>query len=886
MSEPTATLLGYEAISTHQERLTWWVISGSMLDVVIDPCPRRPLPEAVASIGGAPISEVDVQPRQGRKRRIRIRLGVAPQGCIGDLRVRLGGTQWRWPLRFTIGLRESDAYLWKLQAPDPSRDELRARLSTAEGVELMWGRFVLGQLSRQAGDWPAMFTAWSEASALALDLGVPTWATRCLRASAQIALEQGQFSRARRLLTAVRAQQPPSDIAGHLRADYVEGLLLNAEGNPAAGALVLSDVVDRARYWLMPDSLVDELQRTLTAVLGDRVGVDADARPDEWTTATPEQLVNHAWRLIVRAYTESCAEAIVEAEKLLHAVVEVIQAEGNPEIVARTLLNLGWCAWLRSDPEDARGWHDRAREASTSSSAHSPSQLEGLLLEGTLLMAVERPLDALSAFARCSARAQAAKSRTSGPHGSRLVCAAEHGRGRALASLGRWDEALAAYRRASTEVDMLLVRLGVGQTSAFFGERSPTFDPVALSDDLADALRATGRQAAVFAERDAANARCRGHLRDMGAAATLDATGRAKVAELDATLCSMQDEMATLYNARGLSDEDRQAALDALSREYRRTWERRRLASGTPLETLRGVEVDTVSEALPSDEGLLLVWRHASSGEERWWVNASGASCVSGDLTSAELSTHTAGLAHLYVIASPCTDAWRSLSGAQRADEQPLATALSLSFLPSASECLRSWPEASNPPVVIVDTRNDLLAAETDGEWLASTLDARLLQGSAADAVTVRDVMRGATLLHFSGHGEPVACLRDCAALKLAHGALLRPEDLVTGGAAPVQVVLNGCDTGRGFADNALSLPAAFLAAGAMQVLVTTRPVPDEHASAFIRALYTYGGAADLAEGLRLASYDAWSAGLDIWTAYRLVGRRRPSGASPAEPSR
>jgi CHAT domain-containing protein len=86
------------------------------------------------------------------------------------------------------------------------------------------------------------------------------------------------------------------------------------------------------------------------------------------------------------------------------------------------------------------------------------------------------------------------------------------------------------------------------------------------------------------------------------------------------------------------------------------------------------------------------------------------------------------------------------------------------------------------------------------------------------------------SLLHYAGHATFGGPDGVDSALPLANGASLTPGDVLALASAPAHVALFGCDTGRESANgtlDALGLANAFLAAGASDVLATSRVVDD-----------------------------------------------------------
>jgi CHAT domain-containing protein len=106
---------------------------------------------------------------------------------------------------------------------------------------------------------------------------------------------------------------------------------------------------------------------------------------------------------------------------------------------------------------------------------------------------------------------------------------------------------------------------------------------------------------------------------------------------------------------------------------------------------------------------------------------------------------------------------------------------------------------------------------------------ARTLTGPAATAGAVVAAVDGAGLVHVAAHGHFRADNPQFSSLRL-HDGPLTAYDLECLDAAPHQVVLSACNSGRTpdlAGDEVLGLVAVFLALGTVTLIATVAPVPD-----------------------------------------------------------
>ena len=147
----------------------------------------------------------------------------------------------------------------------------------------------------------------------------------------------------------------------------------------------------------------------------------------------------------------------------------------------------------------------------------------------------------------------------------------------------------------------------------------------------------------------------------------------------------------------------------------------------------------------------------------------------------------------------------RHLVAAQQAEAKPSASALVV-----------------NNPRPLPVQYDPLLLADAEAALVASRFPARVLVGREATTEAVIDGFRGADLIHFTCHGTVSRDLGYTGTLLLARSEILAYRHLRSTDRLQAQlVVLAACRSGAaGVAvEHPLSLPAAFLAAGARAVV-------------------------------------------------------------------
>jgi len=218
----------------------------------------------------------------------------------------------------------------------------------------------------------------------------------------------------------------------------------------------------------------------------------------------------------------------------------------------------------------------------------------------------------------------------------------------------------------------------------------------------------------------------------------------------------------------------------------------------------------------------------------------------------------------LHVVIDPRLSAL-PLAAVQRAGRR-LVEDRALTYAPSLSAIgCRPRPRASGRRV-IGDPLGDLPAARRESTWVGDVLGSPPMVGARASRASV---LAAGQLLHIAAHGTTVGGV---AALRMADG-VLGADEIALAPAAPQLVVLAVCGSAVGpDPENLGALSSAYLAAGAQQVVATTRPVTDEGAADLIRRFYRAGGAyrpvAALAAAQRAAAADGGRADWAFFVAY------------------
>ncbi|HEU4732156.1 MAG TPA: CHAT domain-containing protein [Kofleriaceae bacterium] len=173
--------------------------------------------------------------------------------------------------------------------------------------------------------------------------------------------------------------------------------------------------------------------------------------------------------------------------------------------------------------------------------------------------------------------------------------------------------------------------------------------------------------------------------------------------------------------------------------------------------------------------------------------------------------------------------ALRDEDGALTISRRPLARVLALQ---PGSERIHHGDQS----VILVDPRDDLPGAASEGEIVATAAVARAKHFRGADATLARLwEARDADLLHVAVHTTRRG---GWSALELADGSITPPE-IVKGGLAPRLAVLTASHSAiSDDGDHRGSLAAAFLEAGTAAVIATEGILSDDESAHFVAGFY------------------------------------------------
>jgi cellulose synthase operon protein C len=282
------------------------------------------------------------------------------------------------------------------------------------------------------------------------------------------------------------------------------------------------------------------------------------------------------------------------------------------------------------------------------------------------------------------------------------------------------------------------------------------------------------------------------------------------------------------------------------------------------------------SRPLPPGPGEVILTYHPVS-KNHWAAFAA----YSGGVQAAEFDLPVAPLPDTQALARSLIEPFKSvLAQARRVRVLPYGPLRSVDFhdLPlNGQPLLASLPvvysldlEASPSPtlpgrpvaLLVTDPEGNLPAARKESDEIAKLIgtwspgwSSKRLDGTAANAESVRKALSGADLFQFAGHGELAGFAGWDSALLLADGSRLTPGDLLALRRVPAWVVLSTCEGGRSSEvapGEGIGLAQAFLLAGSRAVVASIRPVHDTIARDFMIELYKY-----------------WKPGLDLAQPFR-----------------
>ncbi len=268
----------------------------------------------------------------------------------------------------------------------------------------------------------------------------------------------------------------------------------------------------------------------------------------------------------------------------------------------------------------------------------------------------------------------------------------------------------------------------------------------------------------------------------------------------------------------------------------------------------------------------LLTLTQTLSGWHSFYISARNVEHYHGPQPLSPWVDRLSQLEHLYVVAGGHKEA-RGLHR-QVFKDKPLAAQISISYLPHAGVLIRPAVKAKQAGIVVADPEGDLPNAYQEAKKLLRLRKG--LRSFLGETARREDILsslsKGARWLHFAGHGifaqeDPWA-----AHLKLADGETLSLEDLLVAQPKVELVVLNGCQTGPELSNEGMTLPQAFLLAGAQAVLATTDDIDDAQARRFIDSFYDSDPWANPGKAYRNAVIASASAGDEVWRSFRLWG--------------
>ena len=689
-----------------------------------------------------------------------------------------------------------------------------------------------------------------------------------------LTLKTRDFGSARALLAdlATEAEVSPQ---GRARVPYYGGLLALETGDLRTAVRHLARSAERARELAMtPLGLnAQQLQAETLMRLGrgpealailDRLVADDGLAGDQSPCQRARVYANLGWlRLLER---ERVGVRGPDPRAAILSSLEHYRAGcDKASLIANAHVNLALDAVQRGDLEAAGAALAAARAAHAEPDAQTESWM--LDIEGRAARMAGSHGDARAIFDRLHAQA---------PPGSGEQLRALLGTAETLVAAGQTSDAIAAYRRLEDALDHAqgMVPLGAGRDTFLAsydrGTRRLIEQQVAARRP-GQALRTARRARARLLDALVAQGRLQ-HLSGEALARWDAALGRHREAvaranaEREALRLAPDDERPAIAARRSKAEAAALAAVDAAytALDWRPRADLGRPAPGT----------------------LMLVWYPVDGG-------FMGFAAAGSTVQTARIESATVSESGPAALLTPFDEA--------------IATATRIELLP-AGEARRwdlhaaSWrgrpllahapvayrldlpPTGQDPPgapqvLVVSDPSGDLPGARADGRAVAARLGAgdagpvrHISQLDTTDAA-VRGALRAATHLHWAGHATFGGVGGWGSELALARGAHLGPADILALPRVPRTVVLLACESGKTSAGTVetVGLAQAFLAAGALGVIATTRPIHDQQAAKMSTELYR-GDVADLPATLRQAQLRLAKSCADCdWSAFRAL---------------
>lgn len=502
-------------------------------------------------------------------------------------------------------------------------------------------------------------------------------------------------------------------------------------------------------------------------------------------------------------------------------------------------------------------------------------------IAGRVALGRQKPRDALAAYDALAARARAALS-------PEPLLRALVGRGRALAALGRRDDAARAYAEAEDLLDQELGHLPAGEERALFLDEQG-----ASATELVEVLVAAGKNADALAAARRARSR---NVRQALRMEQVTALAPAERARFEAALARYREARATLaagdesaWQRPKEADREARAAREAALRVARDSLDEaftiaglappQRAPSGDSPRPAAG-EAWLLLHPLGDRSCRVLA---ATTAGVRAFIAQAAPSDPKEALAAAllqPLEDALAGVKRLRVLASGAFQAIdvHALPLRGRPLAAQMSVAYSLDLPPSPEPPAGAALVVANPEEDLPQTEREAALAEAR---LRPSMETALLTGGRATKQAFADALGRTSWLHFAGHARYAAGWD--TGLRLAEGVPFTVRDALALPRAPARVVLSGCETARSVPTRALDLglPEAFVVRGSEEVVAAMRPVADQAAADLMNKLYSIAlpgeGAppVDLAAALARAQHEAWERGASAgdWAAYRTIVR-------------
>lgn len=844
--------------------------------------------------------EIEIELRAGGRRRESAKVLIAggqqltvkiPPGA-SEIEVRAQTSQGEatWSLALTTPPRWPSLIrdAWQLSEkegrPADALRLLEDRISELPLEERWMALRLRAQIARELVPYEEAVMFFTEAISAERDAGALLSQTNDATALVWLHVKARRFAAARKVLSQWQLPAGFPAETGYARS-YCSGLLAEDSGDARSALTDLEQAVEQAkRVGLDTEGWIAEhvLARQLQALGRAREAATLFARlyrsrpgslsPCEWAA----MLTNQAWSLLL---AREAGEDLGDPIPVLAEARQSFERGGCLRLEEKRLnhhLNLTLALLQDGQLAAARASLSQARALERS--ATPLHRLWSLELEGRINLAEGRPQAALALYERLDELASSVLS----PDGR---WRAAYGRARCYRAMGRFTDALAAFRKAESLLDEQSRQIPIQEGRETFAAQHEGATNLYL-----ELLLNRGRDAEAFGVARRARSRVMRKLARGNRLAHLSAADQQQwdggIAEyskqrqaLEAGLAEdwklPADQLSRLRAARAAQYQDAQRALDRAI-------------------TVLGEAGDSEG-LLPPRPGEVILAYHPLPGG---WVGFA----ASGETVEVRRFDLPEG-----VLARPAELARRLLAPFQARIEQaqrvrvlPYGDLRTVDFhaLPFGDDILLAArpvvygldvaTRAESPPrpgrraLVVANPRGDLPAADVEAGEVTAALHRQepawstaTLQGTAATADAVRRGLARVDLLHYAGHGIFSGFGGWESVLPLAEHSQLALGDVLALAEVPPWVVLSACETARSGSEapaEGLSLAHAFLLAGSRSVIATTRPVGDRAAEGLFTGMYRrWGSTPDLAVLLQQAQL-AWrrrDRGGD-WSSFRL----------------